>query len=485
MKFTQQIKAAATPEWKLYYLNYSKLRKIIENCQNNAPNLNTLQKIEQFINTLENEFFHLIDLELRKVNLMFSFNLERINEAERIFNDLKKEIGSSCLCIQNIDKTSQQDNTHVENAPSTENDVIQRPILDETLDYELMKKMRKKNKKIDNFHKTLKLATSEFYLYLNQIKTFQTLNFTGFRKILKKFDKVFKSSKGKQFLKISVQSSSFYVNSDSDCMCQDIEEIYIKIFSCGDRSKGMKKLRVPSININKKCKNIKSPFLPVSFSDFWMFDQLCTLSPALVALLGYTPCVTIRFFMHDDVSFCLKPIMIFSSIVRIFPYYVRFMQCCRRFNDFQKMTFYWAVLTMRFISTTYLLFWDVWIDWSFFGTPAQLKSCNLSWTLRKNIIYPYRFLYYLALVQNLIVRYLSLAPPILSKYVLTNHEITLIYIGVCINLLEIVRRIIWNFLRLENEHLNNVGRYRTIRDIAFFDSKSNRSVPISIGGRAS
>ena len=36
----------------------------------------------------------------------------------------------------------------------------------------------------------LKLAFSEFYLSLVLLQNYQTLNFTGFRKILKKHDKV-------------------------------------------------------------------------------------------------------------------------------------------------------------------------------------------------------------------------------------------------------------------------------------------------------
>ena len=39
-------------------------------------------------------------------------------------------------------------------------------------------------------HHDLKLAFSEFYLSLILLQNYQTLNFTGFRKILKKHDKV-------------------------------------------------------------------------------------------------------------------------------------------------------------------------------------------------------------------------------------------------------------------------------------------------------
>jgi hypothetical protein len=32
--------------------------------------------------------------------------------------------------------------------------------------------------------------------------------------------------------------------------------------------------------------------------------------------------------------------------------------------------------------------------------------------------------------------------------------------------LEVFRRFIWNFFRLENEHLNNCGEFRAVRDIS-------------------
>lgn len=31
--------------------------------------------------------------------------------------------------------------------------------------------------------------------------------------------------------------------------------------------------------------------------------------------------------------------------------------------------------------------------------------------------------------------------------------------------LEVFRRFVWNFFRLENEHLNNCGKFRAVRDI--------------------
>jgi SPX domain protein involved in polyphosphate accumulation len=45
----------------------------------------------------------------------------------------------------------------------------------------------------------LKLAFSEFYLMLVLLQNYQTLNFTGFRKILKKHDKLFQTTRGDEW----------------------------------------------------------------------------------------------------------------------------------------------------------------------------------------------------------------------------------------------------------------------------------------------
>lgn len=45
----------------------------------------------------------------------------------------------------------------------------------------------------------LKLAFSEFYLMLVLLQNYQSLNFTGFRKILKKHDKLFQTTRGEEW----------------------------------------------------------------------------------------------------------------------------------------------------------------------------------------------------------------------------------------------------------------------------------------------
>lgn len=49
--------------------------------------------------------------------------------------------------------------------------------------------------------------------------------------------------------------------------------------------------------------------------------------------------------------------------------------------------------------------------------------------------------------------------------------------------LEVFRRFIWNYFRLENEHLNNCGKFRAVRDISVapMDCSDQVCIGIEIG----
>ena len=65
----------------------------------------------------------------------------------------------------------------------------------------LVERTREKQSQRSHYRKRndLKLAFSEFYLMLVLLQNYQTLNFTGFRKILKKHDKLFQTSRGEDW----------------------------------------------------------------------------------------------------------------------------------------------------------------------------------------------------------------------------------------------------------------------------------------------
>lgn len=73
-----------------------------------------------------------------------------------------------------------------------------------------------------------------------------------------------------------------------------------------------------------------------------------------------------------------------------------------------------------------------------------------------------QFFYYFAIVEDLVLRFVWALSLVLTemKYVSGDVMTTLLAP------LEVFRRFVWNFFRLENEHLNNCGKFRAVRDIS-------------------
>ena len=118
----------------------------------------------------------------------------------------------------------------------------------------------------------LKLAFSEFYLSLILLQNYQNLNFTGFRKILKKHDKLLQTNAGAKWRTEQVETAHFYTNKDIDKLLSEteltvthelgnlkqfiifffIQSLKLRSFAeGGDRQKAMKRLRVPPLGERK------------------------------------------------------------------------------------------------------------------------------------------------------------------------------------------------------------------------------------------
>merc|ERR1719427_191010 len=106
-----------------------------------------------------------------------------------------------------------------------------------------MKKKKIQRRKVMD----LKLAFSEFYLSLILLQNYQNLNFTGFRKILKKHDKMLKTEAGGAWREELVETSHFHTNKDIDKLIADTEATVTTELEGGDRQKAMKRLRVPPL----------------------------------------------------------------------------------------------------------------------------------------------------------------------------------------------------------------------------------------------
>lgn len=73
-----------------------------------------------------------------------------------------------------------------------------------------------------------------------------------------------------------------------------------------------------------------------------------------------------------------------------------------------------------------------------------------------------KWFYYIAIVEDLILRF----GWTLSMSLIEMGYIDSDLIFSLLAPLEVFRRFIWNYFRLENEHLNNCGNFRAVRDIS-------------------
>ncbi|TKW21318.1 hypothetical protein SEVIR_4G166900v4 [Setaria viridis] len=228
---------------------------------------------------------------------------------------------------------------------------------------------------------------------------------------------------------------------------------------------------------------ILTPFYKVVMVDFFMADQLCSQVPVL-RTLEYLACYYITgSYMTQDYGYCtrVKHFRDLAYAVSFLPYYWRAMQCARRWfdegdiNHIVNLGKYvsamlaagtkvayennngagWLslVIIVSSIATIYQLYWDFVKDWGL----LQFNSKN-TW-LRNDLILKQKYIYFLSMGLNLVLRLAWLQTVIHPNIGSLDSRVTLFFLAA----LEVIRRGHWNFYRLENEHLNNAGKFRAVK----------------------
>ncbi|XP_057995335.1 phosphate transporter PHO1 homolog 1 isoform X2 [Hevea brasiliensis] len=230
---------------------------------------------------------------------------------------------------------------------------------------------------------------------------------------------------------------------------------------------------------------IFSPLYKVVMLDFFMADQLCSQVPML-RNLEYVACYYITgSFKTQDYGYCMraKHYSDLAYAVSFLPYYWRAMQCARRWFDegqtshlvnlgkyvsamlaagakvaYEKersVGWLCLVVVMSSAATVYQLYWDFVKDWGL----LQMNSKN-PW-LRNELMLRRKFIYYFSMGLNLILRLAWLQTVLHSNFEHVDYRVT----GLFLAALEVIRRGQWNFYRLENEHLNNAGKFRAVKTV--------------------
>lgn len=239
----------------------------------------------------------------------------------------------------------------------------------------------------------------------------------------------------------------------------------------------------------------------VEFTDFWLGDQFCSLTYSL-ANFYFVGCFYSRYFPYAPHSNGSSTSEAWTTcgtqenwgsyfVLAMIPFAVRLVQSLRRYKDSKLPThlinagkygmgivYYFCYYLWRrnelsgnnasfvlwcisaVIYSLYGCAWDFAMDWSICKPHAKHRF------LRRELVYTSQIpMYYVAMVTNFIIRFLWVFYIPGWPYFNTR---SFLYA-----LMEMIRRVVWNFYRLENEHLGNMDQYRITREVPLpysFDS---------------
>uniref|UniRef100_A0A2K5PWH9 Solute carrier family 53 member 1 n=3 Tax=Cebidae TaxID=9498 RepID=A0A2K5PWH9_CEBIM len=565
MKFAEHLSAHITPEWRKQYIQYEAFKDMLYSAQDQAPSVEVTDEdtVKRYFAKFEEKFFQTCEKELAKINTFYS---EKLAEAQRRFATLQNELQSSL--------DAQKESTGVTTLRQR-----RKPV------FHLSHEERVQHRNI----KDLKLAFSEFYLSLILLQNYQNLNFTGFRKILKKHDKILETSRGADWRVAHVEVAPFYTCKKINQLISETEAVVTNELEDGDRQKAMKRLRVPPLGAAQpapawttfrvglfcgifivlnitlvlaavfKLETDRSiwPLIRIYRGGFLLIEFLFLLgintygwrqagvnhvlifelNPRsnlshqhlfeIAGFLGILWCLSLLACFFAPISviptyvypLALYGFMVFFLInpTKTFYYKSRFWLLKLLFRVFtapfhkvgfadfwladqlnslsvilmdleymicfyslelkwdeskgllpnnseerghsDTMVFFYLWIIFYIISSCYTLIWDLKMDWGLFD-----KNAGENTFLREEIVYPQKAYYYCAIIEDVILRFAWTIQISITSTTLLPHSGDII--ATVFAPLEVFRRFVWNFFRLENEHLNNCGEFRAVRDIS-------------------
>nr|XP_057917961.1 xenotropic and polytropic retrovirus receptor 1 homolog isoform X2 [Doryrhamphus excisus] len=562
MKFTEHLSAHITPEWRKQYIQYEAFKEMLYAAQDQAPSMEVTDEdtVKRYYAKFEEKFFQTCEKELAKINTFYS---EKLAEAQRRFATLQNELQSSLDAQREIATNG-------------------RGLRRRKTVFTLSQQERCKHRNI----KDLQLAFSEFYLSLILLQNYQNLNFTGFRKILKKHDKILDTSRGAHWRVAHVEVAPFYTCKKITQLISETEALVTTELEGGDRQKAMKRLRVPPLGAAQPAPAwttfrvglycgvflvlmvtvIITGAVMFPIADIWPMVRIYRggfllieflfllgintygwrqagvnhvlifeLNPRnnlshqhlfeIAGLLGVLWCVSLLSCLFSDsipvpmqanplalygffLVFLINPFKtcyyksrfwLLKLLFRVMtaPFHrvgfadfwladqlnslgivlldMEYMICFYSFElDWKKhdglvsseaesyddaQIFFYLYVTCLVVSSCYTLVWDLKMDWGLFDRNAGENTF-----LREEIVYPHKAYYYSAIVEDVLLRFSWILTVSLST-ISSLYGVSDI-LATTLAPMEVFRRFVWNFFRLENEHLNNCGEFRAVRDIS-------------------
>ncbi|CAH8387602.1 unnamed protein product [Eruca vesicaria subsp. sativa] len=232
---------------------------------------------------------------------------------------------------------------------------------------------------------------------------------------------------------------------------------------------------------------VAAPLYKVTLPDFLVGDQLTSQVQAIRSVQFYICHYGWGDYKHRKNTCTDSDVYnAFLFIVAAVPYVWRLFQCLRRlfeeknaeqgYNGLKYFLtivavcvrtaysvvdedhkFIWRMLAVIFsaIAAIFCTYWDLVLDWGLLNRTSKNR-----W-LRDKLLVPQKKVYFIAMILNILFRFAWLQT-VLDFNFSFMHRQTMITV---VASLEIIRRGIWNFFRLENEHVNNVGKYRAFKTV--------------------
>lgn len=222
-----------------------------------------------------------------------------------------------------------------------------------------------------------------------------------------------------------------------------------------------------------------SGLYPVEFRDFFLGDILCSLTYSISNVSMFF-CIYARHWV--DCDGCGSSRSRLLGFLQCLPSIWRFLQCFRRYADtgdwfphlanmlkYSISTVYYMSLSLyrietinkyrillifwAIINSVYSSLWDIMMDWSLFQFDSKY------FLLRDEIAFKSPNFYYFAIIIDVILRFQWVFYVLFPRQI-QQSAITSFAIAVA----EVLRRFIWIFFRMENEHATNVHLFRASRE---------------------
>lgn len=218
----------------------------------------------------------------------------------------------------------------------------------------------------------------------------------------------------------------------------------------------------------------------IEFRDFFLGDEMNSIAYS-VSNLWLVQCE----YRSAWQSTCNPSSTYWTPLLSSLPAFLRLMQCIRRHYDSKGASQVHLVNAAKYASTichafAYFAFrttgsqssvrfvwwivfatinacftssWDILMDWNLLHREARYPFLRMH--LSFDDIWP---MYYVAMVTNVLIRFVWVI-------YLFGSPATLPLRSFVAAVLEVFRRWLWNFIRLENEHIGNADTYKIVREL--------------------